>query len=70
MKKCKTCSIEKPLTEFYTRKSGKENNIIYRKIEPQKRTPKGCGCDKVNAENVADGSKIKFSDFLTVEKVG
>jgi len=31
MKKCKTCSIEKPLTEFYTRKSGKENNIIYRK---------------------------------------
>jgi hypothetical protein len=46
------------------------NNIIYRKIEPQKRTPKGCGCDKVNAENVADGSKIKFSDFLTVEKVG
>jgi hypothetical protein len=46
------------------------NNTIYRKIEPQKRTPSGCGCDKVNSENVADGSKMKFSDFLTVEKVG
>jgi hypothetical protein len=44
-------------------------DIVYKKIEPQKRTPKGCGCDKVNVENTIDNSKLKFSDFMTVEKV-
>lgn len=44
-------------------------NIVYKKIEPQKRTPKGCGCDKVNVENTTDNSRLKFSDFMVVEKV-
>lgn len=41
----------------------------FKKIPSQRRTPKGCGCDKVNAENITTGAKIKVSDFSTVEKV-
>lgn len=42
---------------------------IFKKIPAERRTPKGCGCDKVNAENTSNGTKIKVSDFSTVEKV-
>lgn len=41
----------------------------YKKIEVRKRNPSGCGCDKVNAENVTSGSVLKISDFTTVEKI-
>ncbi|MFN9303230.1 MAG: hypothetical protein ACK6DA_10705 [Candidatus Kapaibacterium sp.] len=44
-------------------------DIVYKKIEPQKRNPRGCGCDKVNAENTADNTRLKFSDFMTVQKI-